>query len=363
MMTPLPTSIPTTFSPVATHEDQNSTNATHCLKETKEWTYAVVPIYILVIAVLGIIFNVFVLMVFCLHKKACTVPEIYLSNLAAADLVLVSCLPFWAVSAARKFNWPFGGSLCKLVNLSITMNVYCSIYFLVLVSIDRYMALVHPLSHERLRRPKFAKLGCLLVWALGLLLSVPTLIYREVKYFSGINATVCYLNYPSPTVQLLTEGMLTMLSVIIPISIISFCTFKIIQALNNRLMKSSNSQKKEQKATTLVLAVLVAFLICWVPFHLVKIIEWLMRAKVLRGCKLGTVVDICKQIFIYLAFFNSVLNPILYVIVGKNFRRKVKELFKQRSLKRRATLSLTSTRTSLSRSVKAADFTGLSERL
>ncbi|GLD73628.1 B2 bradykinin receptor-like isoform X1 [Lates japonicus] len=314
--------IPTTFSPVATHGDQNSTNVTHCLKETKEWTYTVVPIYVLVISVLGIIFNVFVLMVFCLHKKACTVAEIYLSNLAAADLVLVSCLPFWAVYAARKFNWPFGGSLCKLVNLSINMNVYCSIYFLVLVSIDRYMALVHPLSHERLRRPKFAKLGCLLVWALGLLLSVPTLIYREVKYFSGINTTLCYLNYPNTTVQLLSEGMLTMLSVIIPISIISFCTFKIIQALNNRLMKSSNSQKKEQKATTLVLAVLVAFLICWVPFHLVKIIEWLIRAEVLRGCKLSTVIDICKQFFIYLAFFNSVLNPILYVIVGEKLQEK-----------------------------------------
>ncbi|GLD73629.1 B2 bradykinin receptor-like isoform X1 [Lates japonicus] len=278
-------------------------------------------------------------MVFCLHKKACTVAEIYLSNLAAADLVLVSCLPFWAVSAAKKFNWPFGGSLCKLVNISITMNVCCSIYFLVLVSIDRYMALVHPLSHERLRRPKFAKLGCLLVWALGLLLSVPTLIYREVKYFPDINTTVCYLNYPNTTVQLLCEGTLSTLSFIIPISIISFCTFKIIQALNNRLMDGSNSQKKEQKATTLVLAVLVAFLICWVPFHLVKIIEWLIRAEVLRRCKLGTVIEICKQIFTYLAFFNSVLNPILYVIVGKNFRRKVKELFKQWSRKRTATLS------------------------
>uniref|UniRef100_A0A4W6EQC9 G-protein coupled receptors family 1 profile domain-containing protein n=1 Tax=Lates calcarifer TaxID=8187 RepID=A0A4W6EQC9_LATCA len=302
----------------------------------------VVPIYILVIAVLGIIFNVFVLMVFCLHKKACTVAEIYLSNLAAADLVLVSCLPFWAVSAARKFNWPFGGSLCKLVNLSITMNVYCSIYFLVLVSIDRYMALVHPLSHERLRRPKFAKLSCLLVWALGLLLSVPTLIYREVE----ISLT---------RINLLCEGTLSTLSFIIPIPIFSFCTFKIIQALNNRLMEGSNTQKTEQKATTLVLAVLVAFLICWVPFHLVKIIEWLMRAEVLRGCKLGTVVEICKQIFTYLAFFNSVLNPILYVIVGKNFRRKVKELYKQRSLKRRATLSLTSTRTSLLKRIQAAD--------
>uniref|UniRef100_A0A4W6EK06 Bradykinin receptor B2 n=1 Tax=Lates calcarifer TaxID=8187 RepID=A0A4W6EK06_LATCA len=318
--------------------DQNNTNIAHCPEEDVEWTFIVLPVYSLVIAVLGIIFNVFVLMVFCLHKKACTVAEIYLSNLAAADLVLVSCLPFWAVYAAKKFNWPFGGSLCRLVNLSISMNVYCSIYFLVLVSIDRYMALVHPLSHERLRRPKSAKLGCLLVWALGLLLSVPTLIYREVKYFSGINATLCYLNYPNTTVMLLCEGMLTMFIIVIPIPIISFCTFKVIKVLNNRLMKASNTKKKEQKATTLVLAVLIAFLICWVPLHLVKIIELLMRAELLVGCTLGTIVETCRQILTYLAYFNSVLNPILYVILGTLFRKRVKELFKQWSWKRTVTL-------------------------
>uniref|UniRef100_A0A4W6EMI0 G-protein coupled receptors family 1 profile domain-containing protein n=1 Tax=Lates calcarifer TaxID=8187 RepID=A0A4W6EMI0_LATCA len=286
--------------PVATHEDQNSTNGNNCSSLQLESIDTVVPIYILVIAVLGIIFNVFVLMVFCLHKKACTVAEIYLSNLAAADLILVSCLPFWAVYAVNNFNWPFGGAMCKLVNISITMNVCCSIYFLVLVSIDRYMALVHPLSHETLRRPKFAKLSCLLVWALGLLLSVPTLIYREVENLPDINATVCYLQLPK-----------------------YHCN---------------------------------AALPLW---------SWL--AQVLVGCSLDTIVDICKQIFTYLAFFNSVLNPILYVIVGKNFRRKVKELFKQWSRKRTATLSLNSTRTStltsLSRSVKAADVSGMSTRL
>uniref|UniRef100_A0A4W6EP65 G-protein coupled receptors family 1 profile domain-containing protein n=1 Tax=Lates calcarifer TaxID=8187 RepID=A0A4W6EP65_LATCA len=230
-------------------------------------------IYILVIAVLGIIFNVFVLMVFCLHKKACTVAEIYLT---------------------RKFNWPFGGSLCKLVNLSINMNVYCSIYSLVLVSIDRYMALVHPLSHERLRRPKFAKLSCLLVWALGLLLSVPTLIYREVGDPCKLNATLCYLNYQNTTVQLLCEGM------------------------DQILRKKS-----------------------------IKLPLWSWH---LEGCSLDTVIETCRQIVNYLSFFNSVLNPILYVIVGKNFREKVMELSKQWSCKKRTTLTPPDTYLHVSRS-------------
>ncbi|XP_023133156.1 B2 bradykinin receptor-like [Amphiprion ocellaris] len=349
-MTLQPTSLPT-LSTTVSYGDLNNTNGTHCPDlEAWEWLNASQPVYILIISVLGIVFNVFVLTIFCLHKKACTVAEIYLSNLAAADLLLVSCLPFWAVNIAYDFNWPFGRFMCKIINVGIKMNVNCSIYFLVLVGIDRYVALVHTMSHGRMRRPKYAKLGCLLTWGFGLLLSVPMLIFREVKYFPEYGIDACFLEYPSHTVELLCDGMLIVFSFIIPVSIISFCTFKIILALKVQTIGRVNAEKTEQKATTLVLAVLLAFLICWVPFHIVTAVDVLLRADVLGGCHLTAVIDICNQIFNYLALFNSVLNPILYVIVGKNFRKKVREVFQQWSVKK--TVSSESTRSNLTSTLK-----------
>ncbi|KAE8290036.1 B2 bradykinin receptor [Larimichthys crocea] len=348
-MTPT-TSIPD-FSTTALYGDQNNTNGTACPEtDAWEWLSSSQPVYILIITVLGIVFNVFVLMVFCLHKKACTVPEIYLSNLAAADVVLLSCLPFWAVNIYNNFDWPFGLFMCKAATLGIKMNAYCSIYFLVLVSMDRYVALVHTMSHGRMRRPKYAKLGCLLVWGFGLLLSVPTLIFRKVEHFPEYGVHACFLEYPNHAVELFCDGMLVVVSFVIPISVISFCTIKIIQALKIQAVERFNAEKTEQKATTLVLVVLLAFLICWVPFHLVTTLDVLLRAKVLEGCHLNTVLDICNQVFTYLAFFNSVLNPILYVIVGKNFRKKVREVFKQWSNKK--TASSESTRSNQSSTLK-----------
>ncbi|XP_040916812.1 B2 bradykinin receptor-like [Toxotes jaculatrix] len=339
-----PTSVPDLYG------DQNNTNGTECPEDNWEWLHTSQPVYTLLISVLGIVFNVFVLMVFCLHKKACTVAEIYLSNLAAADLVLVSCLPFWAVNVSNGFNWTFGLFMCKVVNLGIKMNVYCSIYFLVLISIDRYVALVHTMSHGRMRRPKYAKLGCLLMWGFGLLMSIPTLVFREEEYFPDFGVNACFLKYPNQTVALLCDGMLIVFGFIIPILIISFCTVKIIQALKIQAVERFSAEKTEQKATTLMMVVLLAFLICWVPFHIVTILDVLLRADVLRGCHLTNVLEICNQIFSYLGFFNSVLNPILYVIVGKNFRKKVWELFKQWSIKR--TTASESTRSHLSSTLK-----------
>ncbi|XP_017268768.1 B2 bradykinin receptor [Kryptolebias marmoratus] len=349
-MTLQPTSIPG-FNVTISDINHHNNNGSPCPEtEAWEWVYTIEPVYILIISVLGIIFNLFVLMVFCLHKKPCTVAEIYLSNLAAADLVLVSCLPFWAVNISNNFNWPFGQFMCKIVNVGIKLNVYSSIYFLVLVGIDRYLALVHALSHGRMRRPKYAKLGCLLTWSFGLLLSIPTFIFREVKHFPQYNVHACYLEYPSYTAEVLCDGMLLFLSFIVPISIISFCTLKIIQALKTQGIERFNAEKTEQKATILILAVLLAFLICWVPFHLVTILNILSRAELLIGCHISSALDICNQIFTYLAFFNSVLNPVLYVIVGKNFRKKVQELLKQWSIKR--TITSESTRSNLSSTLK-----------
>ncbi|XP_024125180.1 B2 bradykinin receptor [Oryzias melastigma] len=331
---------------------QNGTNPQICSIGFAHWTFSVIPIYVMTIAVLGIVLNLFVLMVFILHKKACTVAEIYLGNLAAADLLLVSFLPFWAVYAYRYYNWTFGSVLCKTVNVSILMNVYCSIFFLVLVSIDRYFALVFPLSHAKLRGPVCAKGACFLVWVAGFLLSLPALIYRDVIHL-GPNVTKCTVDPPSTTT--LIDCMIFIFGFVIPVSIISFCTVKILKALRNRISEGLNTQKKDHKATTLVLAVLLAFLFCWVPFYLYKIPSVLRDRHILTDCTSKYILFISGNIFTYLGFFNSVLNPILYVIVGKNFRKKVKELFTKRKGERSATLSRSSIQTFLSRRIKSLD--------
>uniref|UniRef100_A0A4W4F658 B2 bradykinin receptor n=1 Tax=Electrophorus electricus TaxID=8005 RepID=A0A4W4F658_ELEEL len=308
----------------------NFTNNSDCPdSEAWDWLYTMQPVYMFVICVLGIMGNVFVLLVFCLHKKACTVAEIYLGNLAAADLLLMFSLPFWALNVANSFEWQFGSVMCRLVNMCASMNMYCSIYFLVLVSADRYVALVHTLSHGHIRRPWYAKLSCLAVWSLGVLLSIPTLNFRTVKHMSEYRVSACILNYPSRVVELACDILLIVLGFIIPVSVISYCTWKIIRALQGQVTDRFNAVNTEKKATVLVLAVLLAFLVCWVPFHLITLLDILLRLKVLGGCVLHNVLDICNQIFTYLALSNSVLNPILYVIVGKNFRKKVKEIFEQ----------------------------------
>ncbi|XP_077094270.1 B2 bradykinin receptor [Siphateles boraxobius] len=338
--------IPTTIS------RNNLTNDTQCPHwEVWDWLYIMQPAYMFIICVLGILGNIFVLLVFGLHKKACTVAEIYLGNLAAADLLLVLCLPFWAINIANGFDWRFGSVMCRLVNAGIRMNMFCSIYLLVLVSADRYVALVHAMSRGRMRRPRYAKLNCIAVWCFGLILSIPTLHFRDTQFIPELNVTACILKYPSPDVSLVCDILLILLGFIIPILVITYCTLKIIRALSEQVVDRFNAENTERKATILVLVVLMVFLLCWVPFHLVTLMDILVRFGLLGGCDFNTGLDVSNQIFTYLALSNSVLNPILYVIVGKNFRKKVKELIKQLT-ERKTDSANGSTRSQLSSTLK-----------
>ncbi|XP_051801570.1 LOW QUALITY PROTEIN: B2 bradykinin receptor-like [Acanthochromis polyacanthus] len=297
-----------------------------------DWIFTGIPVYILIISVLGILLNVFVLVVFWLHKKACTVAEIYLSNLAAADLFLMSPFPVLAVIAGTKYDLHLSETVCKLVPFSVNINVYCSIIILALVSTDRYLALVHPLTDGRMRRPFYAKVACVLVWGVCFLLNVPTAMYRKAVDDPERNFTTCNLNFPSPSMYVVFQGIRVFIF-FIPTFIISFCTLKIIQLgrWEGTLKKELNAQKKEQKATTLVLVVLLAFLICWVPTYVVSILYLLSGVNIVNGCHFFNNLKKCQVTFTSLALSNSVLNPILYVIVGTNFQTKVKELFMQMS--------------------------------
>ncbi|KAK7877098.1 hypothetical protein WMY93_032178 [Mugilogobius chulae] len=91
-------------------------------------------------------------LVFCLHKNPAPSPK---STLATSpprpNPGLLSAV--LGRQHLQQLRLAFRNVLCKAVNLGIKMNAYCSIYFLVLVSIDRYIALVHAMSHGRMRRP------------------------------------------------------------------------------------------------------------------------------------------------------------------------------------------------------------------
>ncbi|XP_073711597.1 B2 bradykinin receptor [Misgurnus anguillicaudatus] len=305
----------------------NSSNSLNC-NNTVAWMWlsSLQPPFLALVSILGVVGNSLVLCVFCLQRKPCSVADMYLGNLAAADLVMVVCLPFWTITIAQDYQWNFGQLLCKLVNTAISMNYMCSILFLVLVSVDRYLALVKPMKPCKLRRPAWAKRICLVIWAVGFLLSLPALIFRRVRFFPELKVEACYLNYPHKGWILQWNFTTIVLGFLFPLPVISFCTYHTVMALKDSVR--IQPRVHEKKATQLVLTVLAVFLFCWMPFQLVRFLDTLDYFQLLPGCLWKYTMEISIQLAAYLGYSNSSINPFLYVIVGSHFRKRASRVFK-----------------------------------
>lgn len=89
--------------------------------------------------------------------------------------------------------WHFSLVAPSLCFLQDSLNQFTSIFCLMVMSIDRYLAVVHPIRSTTWRKPRVAKLINLTVWGVSLIVILPTMI------FSGLNKVpVCGIVWPEP---------------------------------------------------------------------------------------------------------------------------------------------------------------------
>ncbi|XP_009482659.1 B1 bradykinin receptor [Pelecanus crispus] len=321
----------------SSNQSENKSNSTICpdLNDWWEIVYCIVPKCINTICVIGMLGNVFVLFTYSLHKDPLKTAEIYLMNLAVADLVFLTCLPFWAENIRNEFNWPFGNLLCRSTSASISLNTFTSIYLLVAVSVDRYLSFVHTLSHRGIRSKTMAKQICLLTWFFSTLLSIPTFTFRTVKHFPQWNISACTLDFPNLSWVTAERLVLNTVGFALPSTAIIFLNLSIIHSLKKQarerraLRTESCKEHKGTKATRLIFMVVLMFLLCWTPYHFFVFLNVLHRTEVIKGCFWDELLNFGEQFSYTLATTNSCINPVIYVFFGKCFRQKALEVFSQ----------------------------------
>ncbi|XP_072695935.1 B1 bradykinin receptor [Canis lupus baileyi] len=306
-------------------------NATTCDDAPEAWDllHRVLPSVIIIICVCGLLGNLLVLAVLLRPRRRLNVAEMYLANLAASDLVFVLGLPFWAANISNQFRWPFGGLLCRLVNGVIKANLFISIFLVVAISRDRYRALVHPMATRRRRQ---ARATCVLIWVAGSLLSVPTFLFRSIEAVPELNNdSACVLLHPPGAWHVARMVELNVLGFLLPLAAIVFFNCHILASLRGRpeVRGARCGGPPDGRTTALILTFVAAFLVCWTPYHFFAFLEFLTQVQVVRGCFWENFKDLGLQYASFFAFINSCLNPVIYVFVGRLFRTRVWDLFKQ----------------------------------
>lgn len=103
-----------------------------------------------------------------------TATNIYIFNLALADALVTSTLPFQSVNYLMG-TWPFGDVLCKIVMSIDYYNMFTSIFTLTTMSVDRYVAVCHPVKALDFRTPHNAKIVNVCNWILSSAIGLPVM--------------------------------------------------------------------------------------------------------------------------------------------------------------------------------------------
>ncbi|NXI75177.1 AGTR2 protein, partial [Rhipidura dahli] len=301
-----------------------------CPLTSSDYQLSLIPALFYVVFILGLVGNSVVVVVLCCHTGPKTVANIYIFNLAMADLLCLATLPFWATYYAQGYNWLFGSLMCKISSSVLCLNMFASIFFITCMSVDRYHTIVHPIHSQR-RTPQQAYFVALVVWGLACLSSLPTFYFRDIYYIESLEVNACIMAFPYEDYakwSVATAFLKNALGFFIPLAVITTCYI----CIRKHLLKAQEfgkSRQKRDKVLKLVAAVVMAFLISWLPFHVLTFLNAFAHMNIINSCEVMGVIDMALPFGICMAFANSCINPLLYCFIGNQFREKLHHLFKR----------------------------------
>ncbi|XP_072535062.1 C-C chemokine receptor type 5-like isoform X1 [Salminus brasiliensis] len=289
----------------------------------------VLPVFYSLFFLVGFLGNVLVLWVIMAGAHLKSMTDVCLLNLALADLLLVLSLPFLAYYASH--SWIFGQIMCTMVLGMYYIGFYSGIFFIVLMSIDRYLAVVHAVFALRVRTKTYGILASLTIWIIAVSASFPELVHLKVEENNEEFLCSAYPTNPQQSLNqnqthfLRTAGLfkINILGLLIPLCIVGFCYSMVLK----RLLTIRSSKKF---AIRLVILVMVVFFCCWTPYNIAALIKGLELMTVIPPkCETSKMIQSALQFTEAIAYSHSCLNPILYVFVGEKFKRHLFRLLRQ----------------------------------
>lgn len=289
-----------------------------------------------IICILGFVGNCLVIITYALYKRTKSMTDVFLLNVAIADLLFVVSLPLIVYNELS--SWSMGSVACKLLRGSYTVNLYSGMLLLACISTDRYIAIVQARRSFRLRSLAYSRLICAIVWASAFLLSFPTFYFynwyepshtadvfmlEEENETSSSPQYVCEFKFLDPTTAWKTKVAVpsTQLAVgfFLPLLVMVFCYTAIIVTL----LRAKNFQR--HKAVRVVLAVVVVFITCHLPYNVALLYDTVNMFEN-KSCEESDALQVAKTVTQTIAYVHCCLNPLLYAFIGVKFRNHFRRI-------------------------------------
>ncbi|XP_072535211.1 G-protein coupled estrogen receptor 1-like [Salminus brasiliensis] len=264
---------------------------------------------------LGLVGNILILLVNLDPCQRRSNPDLYFTNLALADLVLVldSLIEVFNLSA----HYYDDAVLCTCMALFLQVNMYSSVFSLTWMSLDRCVALTgltsralaathHSLSHH-------SSLTCAAIWVAAIACTLLPFATAHARH--GWGRGFCFAAAAEVQWLEVTLGFAA-----------PFCVMGACYALIGRALLRSGRQRRA-KALRMIAAAVGVFFVCWLPENVfigIHLLSGATEPSRRRGnSTLWQQYPLTGHMVTLAACANSCLNPLVYGLLGRTFRRKL----------------------------------------
>ncbi|KAG9277929.1 teleost multiple tissue opsin 2a [Astyanax mexicanus] len=274
--------------------------------------HSVVAVILGFIMVFGFLNNVVVLVLFCRFKTLRTPVNLLLLNISVSDMLVCVCGTSLSFAASVHGRWLVGRRGCMWYGFVNSCFGIVSLISLVVLSYERYSTLtVYNKQAPDYRKPLLAVGGS---WLYSLLWTVPPLLGWSSYGLEGAG-TSCSVTWTSKTLQ--SHSYIICLFIFclgIPVLIMMYCYSRLLCTVKQvgRFRKTA-ARRREYHILFMVVTTVVCYLVCWMPYGVVA-----MTATFGRPGLITPVVSVVPSL---LAKSSTVFNPIIYILMNKQFYR------------------------------------------
>ena len=277
-----------------------------------------------IVALLSVLGNILVIITFVKTQKLRTSPNYYITSMAVSDLLFV--VTEWPLFSRSRYS-VFGQSLstfqCKIVNYFGPVSYTVSTESLVLITVDRYIAVVFPLKQAMISgriRARFI----LLSWIIPIVGLVP------YSYFSRSAEPTELFLCPTDTggltikIYYILGFVLLYCAPLIIIITLSVRIMKTLRRTNPAIQGNGHSNRirlqRNQRIMKILISIIVSFLICWTLYYLSKFLLQILHDVLTR--KIQEMVHIVSY---FLPYFSTAVNPLILFTFNTNYRQGLKD--------------------------------------
>lgn len=231
------------------------------------------------------------------------VTNVWLVNLAVADLVFCFTRILSLMKKLFFDHWPYGVFVCKFNGFFKYANMFCSVFLLAVISVDRALCVWLPFSARRRRTLPAARAVAVGVWVAAVTLSSPYFVYRRISVGKN-NQSKCSVGVDDGHGGIRTALYANrfLCGFLLPFLVILICY--VLAGVGIRRTRLSGKSRPLRILASLVMA----FFLCWAPYHCVQLAKMVDEKS--------PAVKVLSPVASAVAYFNSCINPLLYFCMG-----------------------------------------------